>query len=137
MTNSTPADRGLGKGGHPWEEIPARTMLVEESVLADQVLDSIKGVDPFSRNNPYRKVFIDNNISSATWNFVGCVDDKESELKLRLVSECLLSRNVSTRREMVLCRYVGGLRFVAMYSILSLLDESDEEIIGTLKKAKF
>lgn len=112
-------------------------MLVEESVLADQVLDSIKGVDPFSRNNPYRKVFIDNNISSVTWNFVGCVDDKESELKLRLVSECLLSRNVSTRREMVLCRQVGGLQFVAMYSILSLLGESDEEIIGTLKKTKF
>lgn len=137
LANSTRSDRGLGKGGHPREEIPARTMLVEESVLADQILDSIKEVAPFSRNIPYRKVFIDNNISSVTWKFVGCVDDKESELKLRLVRECLLSRNVSTRREMVLCRYVGGLRFVAMYSILSLLGESDEEIIGTLKKAKF
>ncbi len=137
LTYSTRTDRGLGKGGHPWEERPARTMLVEESVLADQVLNSIKGMDSFSRNNPYKKVFIDNNIKSATWNYVGCTDDAECELKLRLISECLLDREVSSGKELVLCRYVGGLRFVAIYSILSLLGESDSEIIGTLKKMPF
>ena len=137
LTHSTRTDRGLGKGGHPWEERPARTMLVEESLFAEQVINSIKGMDSFSRNNPYKKVFIDNNITSATWNYVGCSDDVESELKLRLICECLLNRKVSSRRELVLCRYIGGLRLVAEYGILELLGDNDANIIGTLKKLPF
>lgn len=135
LTSSTRTDRGLGKGGHPFEERPARTMLVEESLLADRVLSSINGLESFSRNTPYRKVFIDNNIFSATWNYVGCSDDKEAELKLRLIKECLMDKKVSSRKELVLCRYVGGLRLVAEYEILELLGESDTNIIAMLQKS--
>jgi len=137
ITYSTRTDRGLGKGGHPFEERPARTMLVEESLFADKVLASLKDLDSFSRNVPYRKVFIDNNISSATWNYVGCSDDAEAELKLRLIRECLINKKVSSRRELVLCRYVGGLRLVAEYKIMELMGEKDADIIMALKKMPF
>ena len=33
--------RGLGVGSHPWEERPARTMLVEESLIADKILSKV------------------------------------------------------------------------------------------------
>lgn len=137
LTNSARTDRGLGKGGHPFEERPARTMLVEESILADKILDSVANLKSYSRNVPYRKVFIDSNITSSTWNYVGCTDDKEAELKLRLIKECLIDKKVSSRKELVLCRYIGGLRLVAEYRIMELLGEKDEDIIAKLKEMRF
>lgn len=137
LTYSTRTDRGLGKGGHPFEERPAKTMLVEESLLADKILDSIANTEPYCRNVPYRKVFIDNNISSSSWNYVGCTNDEEAELKLRLIKECLINKKVYSRAELVLCRYIGGLRLVAEYKILELLGEKETQIIAELKELKF
>lgn len=137
LAYSTRTDRGLGKGGHPFEERPARTMLVEESLLADKILDSIANTEPYCRNVPYRQVFIDNKISSSTWNYVGCTDDKESELKLRLIKECLINKKVASRVELVLCRYIGGLRLVAEYKILKMIGEKETDIIAKLKASRF
>lgn len=137
LTYSIRTDRGLGKGGHPFEERPARTMLVEESLFADQIWESIISLESHSRNIPYRKVFVDNNIISSTWNYVGCTEDKEAELKLRLIKECLIDKKVSSRKELVLCRYIGGLRLVAEYRVMELLGEKDADIITLLKKMSF
>ena len=76
LTQSVRQDRGLGVGTHPWEEHPARTMLVEESILADKILVGINPEEKWMMNEPYKKAFKDNNITSSTWNYVGCVNDK-------------------------------------------------------------
>ena len=130
-------DRGLGIGTHPWEEYPPRTMLVEESILADKVLDALTGVDSKQRNQPYRKTLQDNNIHTASPNFVGCKDDTESERKLNIIRDCLLDVQVSNRKEMVLCRYIGGLRKEAEFEILLDMGYSESEAMAETKSLPF
>lgn len=137
LTNSVRTDRGLGVGTHPWEEQPARTMLVEESLLADRILANISDKDNRFRNEPYRRALRDSNITSATWNCVGCKSDEEAEVKLQIVKECLLGVKVSSRQEMVLCRYVGGLRKVAEYNILIQIGFDKRECIKKLSVLPF
>ncbi|MEN1990750.1 hypothetical protein [Paenibacillus hubeiensis] len=137
LTESIRTDRGLGVGTHHWEERPARTMLVEESILADRVLASILDTDEKSRNRPYRRAFIDSNISSATWNYVGCVNDEDAITKLKIIKECLLHVSVSKRKEMVLTRYVGGLRKLAEYKILRNLGYKEDKCMDELKLLPF
>lgn len=137
LTNSVRTDRGLGVGTHPWEERPARTMLIEESLVADKILMNITGKDYRFRNEPYRKALRDCNITSATWNYVGCKNDGEAELKLRIVKECLFKIKVSNRQEMVLCRYVGGLRKIAAYNILMELGFNEAECMKKLVDLPF
>lgn len=132
LTNSVRTDRGLGIGTHPWEECPARTMLIEESLFADKILSNISNKDSWLRNEPYRNALKNSNVYSATWNYVGCRDDDESEIKLQIVKKCLMKIKVSSRQEMVLCRYVGGLRKVAEYMVLMKLGFSKEESINKL-----
>ena len=78
-------DRGIGLGKHPFESCPARTMLVEESILADKLIDNIKE-DRIDRNL-YIKVLKDNNITSKTWECVYCEDSDEALTKLKIVKE--------------------------------------------------
>lgn len=121
LSASVRTDRGLGVGTHPWEERPARTMLVEESIFADKIIENIAGKNERVINEPYRRALRDSNISSATWNYVGCISDEDAHIKLSIVKECLFNIKVSSRQEMVLCRYVGGLRKIAQYRILEKL----------------
>lgn len=121
LITSVRTDRGLGVGTHPWEENPARTMLVEESLLADRVLEKISGKEDWMTNLPYRDAFKNSNISSDSWERVGCNNDKEAVLKLNIISNYLISVPVSSRKDMILCRYIGGLRKIAQYKILSLM----------------
>lgn len=137
LTESVRTDRGLGVGTHHWEERPARTMLVEESILADRILTSILDTDEKSRNRPYREVFKDSNISSATWDYVGCVNDEDATTKLKIIKECLLDVGVSNRKEMVLTRYVGGLRKLAEYKILRNLGYKEDKCMDELKLLPF
>lgn len=137
LTASVRADRGLGVGTHPWEERPARTMLIEESILADKILANILDKDERYRNEPYRKALRDSNITSATWNCVGCINDEDAVTKLKIVKECLLNVSVSSRQEMVLCRYVGGLRKIAEYKILENMGYKDDKCMEELKKMPF
>ena len=137
LSSSVRTDRGLGIGIHPWEEKPARTMLVEESIFADSILAAISGVESNMRNIPYRNALRSNNIESATWNCVACTDDNEALLKLDLVKDSLLNVKVSSRQEMVLCRYVGGLRKVAEYEVIKKMGYSDSETKGIVKALSF
>lgn len=137
LSKSVKNDRGLGVGSHPWEERPARTMLVEESIIAEKILNGVLGKDDWQRNEPYRNALRSSNVSSATWNYVGCVSDKEAIIKLQIIKECLIPVKVSSRREMVLCRYVGGLRKTAQYSILSLLGYGEQDIMAELSRLPF
>lgn len=134
---SVRTDRGLGVGTHPWEERPARTMLVEESILADKILDNILGKDERTRNEPYRRALRDSNITSATWNYVGCVNSEEAVTKLKIVKECLFNTSVSSRQEMVLCRYIGGLRKIAQYKVLEKMGYKEDECMKKLNSLPF
>lgn len=137
LTSSVRTDRGLGVGTHPWEERPARTMLIEESILADRVLANILVNNERNRNEPYRKALKDSNITSATWNYVGCINDDDAVTKLKIVKECLLNVRISSRQEMVLCRYVGGLRKISEYKILKDMGYKDDKCMKTLKTMPF
>lgn len=137
LTKSIKADRGLGVGSHPWEEQPARTMLVEESIFADKILDGIYGKSNWLMNEPYRTALRSSNVSSASWNCVGCINDPGAVTKLQIVKECLLQIKVSSRREMVLCRYVGGLRKTAQYRILELIGFDQKAAMCKLKELPF
>ena len=137
LTRSVKNDRGLGVGSHPWEERPARTMLVEESLVADKVLNGIQGKVDWLRNEPYRTALRVSNVSSATWNYVGCVSDPEAIVKLQIINDCLLSVKVSDRNKMVLCRYIGGLRKTAQYEILELIGLKNSAIMTELEKLPF
>ena len=137
LISSIRTDRGLGVGTHPWEERPARTMLIEESIFADKVLNNISDKKPAYRNEPYRKALRDSNITSASWDYVGCVDNEEPITKLEIIKECLLKVNVSSRQNMVLCRYIGGLRKIAEYEILINLGYKRKECLEELKSLPF
>ena len=57
--------------------------------------------------------------------------------KLEIIKECLLDVKVYSRKEMVLCRYVGGLRKQAQYNILKQMGYSDEESMIKVKELPF
>lgn len=137
LTASVRTDRGLGVGTHHWEERPARTMLVEESILADRILTNILDKDERHRNKPYRRALEDSNITSATWNYVGCINDYDAVTKLKIIKECLLNVSVSSRQEMVLCRYVGGLRKIAEYKILENMGYKKDKCMEELMTIPF
>ena len=63
-------------------------MLVEESLIADKILSKVLAEEDWKRNEPYRKAFRENNITSATWNCVGCVSDSEAIKKLQIIEAC-------------------------------------------------
>lgn len=137
IINSIKNDRGLGVGSHPFEEHPARTMLVEESLFADDILKNIQGKNDLQKNTPYRNALKNNNISSSTWNWVGCSTDPEAIIKLELIQKFLLNAKVSNRQEMVLFRYIGGLRKIAQYNILTLIGFDKKTVMDELKKLPF
>lgn len=137
LTQSVRQDRGLGVGTHPWEEHPARTMLVEESILADKILVGINGKEKWMMNEPYKKAFKDNNITSSTWNYVGCVNDIDAIIKLEIIKNHLSQIEVYTRQDLVLCRYIGGLRQIAQYKILKLMGKEDTVAMDILREMPF
>ena len=51
--------------------------------------------------------------------------------------DCLLDVPVTTRKGMILCRYIGGLRKTAQYRILSLMGYSEKECMEQVKKFPF
>lgn len=137
LMKSVRTDRGLGVGSHPWEEQPPRTMLVEESLVADKILSMVLSVDDWKRNIPYREALKSINITSATWNCVGCTSDDDAFNKLIIIRESLLKVSVTSRKEMVLCRYVGGLRKLAQWKILKLMGYNDTESMELIQKLPF
>lgn len=137
LTNSVRTDRGLGVGRHPWEEKPARTMLIEESILADIILSKIQDKNGIPTKKLYIEALKDNQITSATWNYVDCINSKDAMIKLKIIEKCLFNIRVSSREEMVLCRYVGGLRKIAQYKILKKMGYTESDCMEELKALTF
>ena len=136
LTQSVRQDRGLGVGFHPLEEYPARTMLVEESIFADRDLSSIESEEKKMNNESYRKA-LGKVIRSSSWNHVECVDNPERIIKLEIVKNYLSQIKVHTRQDLVLCRYVGGLRQIAQYKILKLMGKEDTVAMDILREMPF
>ena len=136
LTQSVRQDRGLGVGFHPLEEYPARTMLVEESIFADRVLSSIESEEKKMNNESYRKA-LGKVIESSSCNYVECVDNPERIIKLEIVKNHLSQIEVYTRQDLVLCRYIGGLRQIAQYKILKLMGKEDTVAMDILREMPF
>lgn len=136
LTQSVRQDRGLGVGFHPLEEYPAKTMLVEESIFADRILSSIESKEKEMINESYRDA-LSKVIRSSSWNHVECVDNPERIIKLEIVKNYLSQIKVHTRQDLVLCRYVGGLRQIAQYKILKLMGKEDTVAMDILREMPF
>lgn len=80
-------------------------------------------------------------ILSKTWGYVQCQLDgvvyDEALKKLQIIKESLVPVQVSGREEMVLCRYVGGLRKMGEYKLLRQLGFSDEEAMKKVMDLPF
>lgn len=118
ISKSIRQDRGIGIGAHPWEESPARTMLVEESINAETVYDYVEGEEENKVTLAYRKALQNAEISSSSWPYVGVNRDEENMKKLEIIKDTLCDIRVSNREELILCRHVGGLRKMAEFRIL-------------------
>ena len=136
LTQSVRQDRGLGVGFHPLEEYPAKTMLVEESIFADRILSSIESKEKEMINESYRDA-LSKVIRSSSWNHVECVDNPERIIKLEIVKNYLSQIKVHTRQDLVLCRYIGGLRQIAQYKILKLMGKEDTVAMDILREMPF
>ena len=85
ILKSVSQDRGIGIGAHPWEENPARTMLVEEAVNAKLVYEYVEGEEERQVTFVYRKALQNSGISSnSSWNYVGANRDEENMKKLEI-----------------------------------------------------
>lgn len=130
---STRTDSGLGVGTHPWEEKPARTMLVEESIFANQVLKRISGKQEYEMNEPYRKALQECGITSKTWDRVGCTNDEGSKEKLLIISRMENLPTVYCLEDFILIKYIAGLRKIAEYQLLKAFGaDNDHAMTETL-----
>lgn len=76
-------------------------------------------------------------IESSSWNYVECVDNPERIIKLEIVKNYLSQIEVYTRQDLVLCRYIGGLRQIAQYKILKLMGKEDAVAMDILREMPF
>lgn len=134
ISKSVRQDRGIGIGKHPFEEFPARTMLVEESICADTVYIH---VSRDKSEEAYTKALIASGVESKTWNYVGVNTGKESTEKLEIVRDMLLNVKVSTLCELILYRYIGGLRKIAELDILRKAGLDEKRCKYELSKLPF
>lgn len=137
ISKSIRQDRGIGIGAHPWEESPARTMLVEEAVNAETVYDYVEGEEDNKVTLTYRKALQDAKISSNSWPYVGVNRDEENMKKLEIIKDTLCDIRVSDREELILCRYVGGLRKMAEFRILREAGFDDKKCKSILVELPF
>ena len=137
ISKSIRQDRGIGIGAHPWEENPARTMLVEESVNAETVFDYVEGEEENKVSLTYRKALEDSGVLSNSWPYVGVNRDDENMKKLEIIKDTLCDIRVSNREELILCRYVGGLRKMAEFHILREAGFDDKKCKSILKELPF
>lgn len=150
ITDSVKTDRGLGVGTHHMEDRPARTMLVEESILANEILsnyeslkkseglESLKDLRKTEKlREIYKKTFTENKIDSSSWNYVYFTSDEDAIIKLNIIKECLSNIPVYSSQEMVLFRYIGGLRKLAQYKILEKMGYEESDCMEKLKNLPF
>lgn len=129
-------DRGLGIGTYHTEDSPALTMIAGESVLAEQVLGEINNNPNLTQTTNYRNALMKNGITSKSWGNVYCTDDNLMIKKLQLINLCLNHIPTNSRYELILCRYIGGLRKITEYTILKEFFNTDadcDSFIATLQ----
>lgn len=137
ISKSVRQDRGIGIGAHPWEENPARTMLVEESVNAETVYDYVEGEEEKKVTFAYKTALQDAGVLSNSWPYVGVSRDEENMKKLEIIKDTLCGIRVSDREELILCRHVGGLRKMAEFHILKEAGYGDKECRSILAELPF
>lgn len=137
ISKSVRQDRGIGIGAHHWEENPARTMLVEESVNAETVFDYVEGEEGNKVTLTYRKALQDSGILSSSWPYVGVNRDEDNMKKLEIIKDTLCNIRVSDREELILCRHVGGLRKMAEFRILKEAGFDDKKCKSILSELPF
>lgn len=150
LSKSIRTDRGIGIGAHGNEEFPPRTMLVEESICAGELYDALTCVNEKKYNGIYRNVLQDLGIHSSSWKYVGVDYQKEGTevsvfekefnnglTKLKIIKNYLENTTVYCLEDLILCRYVCGLRKIGIHSILKLANVSGDVYEELMKDTIF
>ena len=141
LVRSAEKDWVLGISYHFREDYPTRTMLVEESIAGSVVYNAVSVKLKEEKTDAYIEALKQFGILSKTWGYVQCQLDgvvyDEALKKLQIIKESLVPVQVSGREEMVLCRYVGGLRKMGEYKLLRQLGFSDEEAMKKVMDLPF
>lgn len=137
------SDDGIGIGKYHTEDFPPTTMLVEESIFAKTVYNNIISNKYKSSHIAYREALKSEKITSKTWDYVFCCtndNDKFNNMlkKLEIINFCeLCNIKVSTREDLILYRYIGGLRKFAQYKILKKVYNDIDKAKNKLKELPF
>lgn len=65
------------------------------------------------------------------------MNDIDAIIKLEIIKNHLSQIEVYTRQDLVLCRYIGGLRQIAQYKILKLMGKEDTVAMDILREMPF
>ena len=137
LSQGVTKDCGLGVGTYHTEDSPALTMIAEESVLAEQILNELSSNPQKTRTENYRNALMKNGITSKTWGSVFCTDNNLMLKKLQLIVKCLNQIPTSSRYELIFCRYIGGLRKITEYNILREFFQTDADCENLVTSLKF
>ena len=130
LTSGIKSDIGIGHGGHPFEDRPPVTMLISESILADELISSLTQSDTSDSLSIYKRVFESNGVSSNSWNYVQVVASGDAFKKLELIKEVgLRHRTSDSLYDLVRNCYIGGLHKLAEYKVcLKILSSTEISI---------
>lgn len=150
LSKSIRMDRGIGIGTHTEDEFPPRTMLVEESICAGEMYNILIGSNKKEYNRNYIDTLKDLGVHSDSWDYVGANYQKGSRnssafegefsnglTKLKIIKNYLENTTVYCLEDLILCRYVCGLRKVGIHSILQLADISGDMYEQLMKDTIF
>lgn len=143
LTSSVRQDRGLGYAFYANELRPPITMLAEESIIADKLLYNLNNpllTSTKSASTIYIETLKSYNISSKTWDYVSapCTYRYDGLTKLRIIRNSLSCIKAFREYDLVLCRYIGGLRKLAQYQVLvdaGITEQESMEIVNRLQFA--
>lgn len=127
-----PKRLGIGSGQAPLGRKARSHNALEESILAGSILTSLnQSTDyKFDYVTALRKCFI----QSRSRDWVTVVASQDAIVKLRLVSEYLSDIPVNSLVDLVLTRYIGGLRLMAQYDILKPMGVQGTDLTNFLKQ---
>ena len=137
LSKGVTRDCGLGIGTYYNEDNPALTMIVAESILAEQILNEFSIYPNKTKTLNYKNSLANNGITSRTWENVYCTDNDLMIKKLQLINQSLKLIPTNSLYDLVLCRYIGGLRKMTEYSILREFFTNDFECENIIKSFKF
>ena len=137
LSSGTKQDMGLGIGTHPFEMKPALTMLITESILARALFTEIQANPEGFDRLKYIDVLRNNGIRSSSWDCVVIRKDENAIKKLEIINLFLLEIPSKNLYDLVLFRYIGGLRKFKEYEILKPYFENESELMNFVAKFRF